>query len=163
MAPTNSRPQRSASSRSSTSTMEKPPRYSLPSANGPSTTRTSSSFGRSTVADDGAASPPEKTHAPASRTRVCTASTRAMIALSSSGPGCAPSVGVTTLSRYWVISGPPVLSAGPSPALTLCTNDFRPDRQPASVRYPGLRSVRRPQLVGYQLDQLVGQQRQVEQ
>jgi hypothetical protein len=80
----------------------KPPRYSLPSAKGPSVIRTSLPLARTTVAVPGSCSPPAKTHAPAARSSWLTTSRSRMIGSSFSG-GSEPPVGWYIASRYWVM------------------------------------------------------------
>ncbi|CAM5738233.1 hypothetical protein SALBM311S_10262 [Streptomyces alboniger] len=92
-------PHSRASSRSAALIRHRPPRYSLPSAYGPSVTSTSPSFGRSIVAVSGPCNPPAKTQAPAARSSSLYAWTRRMISDSSSGGGGSPPAGWTTLSR----------------------------------------------------------------
>src|SRR5689334_216691 len=82
--------QPSAASRSGTSMMVMPPRYSLPSANGPSVMRTSSSLKRTTVALLGACRPPLNTQAPAAFISRRTASSWRMIGSSTSRGGIGP-------------------------------------------------------------------------
>ena len=75
-----------------------PPSISLPSAYGPSVTRTSPSRGRSTVEDSGPCSPPANTQAPASRRSWFRASRFCPISARTSGAGGSPT-GCITLSR----------------------------------------------------------------
>lgn len=79
--------------------MHSPPRYSFPSAYGPSVISVAPSFGRTIVAVLGACSPPANTQAPASWSSWWKTPTFRMIPSSTSGAGGSPSVGVTTLSR----------------------------------------------------------------
>jgi hypothetical protein len=92
-------PHSRAASRSGALMRQMPPRYSLPSAYGPSVIRTSPSPGRSTVAVSGPCRPPAKTQAPASRSSAWKVSRLRTISAMASGPGGVPSVGVITLSR----------------------------------------------------------------
>src|SRR3954471_21516038 len=84
-------PPPSASSRSATSMIEMPPRYSLPSMNGPSVAPTSPSLSCITVAVLGACSPPANTHAPASRRSLLTTVRSRMTCSRNSGSGVPPS------------------------------------------------------------------------
>src|ERR1019366_4541349 len=85
------RPHSSAESRSGALMMVNPPRYSLPSANGPSVVSTSLPCSRTTVAVLDACSPPEKTHAPAALSSWFRASSSAEIFARTSGAGSGPS------------------------------------------------------------------------
>src|SRR6185295_19760456 len=87
------RPQPSASSRSSASTTASPPRYSLPSRNGPSVSSTSSSWARTTVAVEGPASPPANTQEPLACRSAWISARSASMRASRSGGGRSPVLG----------------------------------------------------------------------
>ena len=125
------RPQSSAASRSRRSMIEKPPRCSLPSANGPSVVEhVAVAAAASTVAVLGGCRPPANTQAPASRISWLTAvDVRHDLLPAPPAAGSPPPVGLVHGEQVLGHRRPPRVGAGSLPALTLCTNGRRPDRQ----------------------------------
>src|SRR5262249_48931231 len=105
-----------------------PPRCSLLSIYGPSVMRTSLSFTRTTVAELGGCSPPEKTHAFAAASSFRTTCSSPLILSRTSGGGSGPP-GWYTLSRDFVIAGSPPGTRPLSVVLTIYTNGIWGDRQ----------------------------------